>query len=75
MVAEGSSSSWISARAVQARERRASDDRAVAVDGDDRRAVEGFGLGRTDDDGIGNSAHAAMVACRHLAAIGTDPPA
>ena len=42
----------LGAQAVQARERRASDDRAVAVDGDDRRAVERLGFGGPDDDGI-----------------------
>ena len=65
----------LGAQAVQARERRPSDDRAVAVDGDDGRMVERLGLGGSNDDGIGNCAHAAMVARRRPAAIGTDPPA
>ena len=42
-------------QAVQARERRASDDRAVAIEGDDCRVVEGLGLGGADGDGIGSA--------------------
>ena len=62
----------LGAEPIQPREGGAADDRAVAVEGDDRRVVEGLGLGEADSDRIAQ-ALTRMLPRPRTADIAIDP--